>query len=1025
MDIHASAPWHRASFDRFLHEQLPQLLAERLPLAGYRVEAEGPYSCRIRIVLGGPEGDVGVEYREVPQPDEEGFFRLEDRLLVVRPVACGEDLATAEIRCAGEQAYEGIDHCLVAAPEHVAWDEKTLRTWLPLDTLIRDVVRERGVRYLAPEDHLQDPAPDGERNWLDRRSHLRRIERRDPSPIWGSGYWGRVCPVEAPEGPNIGRILHVAAGAAIRDGRLLRTDERPEAALGLTASMVPFLEHNDASRQLMGVNMMRQWLTPPDPEPALVQTGHEPAVPGFWCGRNLLTAFINWGPDTFEDGAVISESCAGRLGYPYPVEPGDKLSNRHGIKAVVNRILPDGQMPHLPDGTPVEIIWDFMGLPSRMGLVGALREVVMGRLARLQGAPAIVPPFHAPSEHQLREQLREAGLREDGMEQLTLGKDGPPLARASTAGWVYWGRLHHVSRDKLRTHVGGPGEAQGEIEYVALRDAGALENLREQFHTRAAGTAGAETLAARAAAGEIEPAGPPSPRFAALSRTLAAGGVRAELTDAALRFRFEAPEEPALDLAHPVPHPWLREQSLSRVGICEPLPQYLPLWMANSRVEKMIRHGYPESLMARPLATLEVRLREYLDALLTPEHLRFAAGVLFSGRAVAACGADLRLDQAGLPDEIAWTLFGPWVQRELGEAEPVRSRDARAAETLDRVMARSWVLVNRPAPPSDTPFLAFHPVRTGDRTIRIHPLACSPMNADFDGDQVSVFLPLTAAAQQEAGERLSVAGQIRRDPGLLRAFQAMHAAKYGLAELSRTPEGRAEIAAIPGAEVAAPHGFLTKDTLADALDTVLARDGVEAALDRLDALMRLGFRVARESGASMGPFFGAALQGSEEPPVDDPEAWAAYAEDVAARLAAWDDFGDDGMGPILLAMRSGARANLRQLARIVGPWPSRFRRNGAAETVTIQRGYRDGLTPEELRGIVRNHWEGLDRANQEWLRFEEKLGASRLTHGLGVLARARQWQRPGIVFARAAASGEIDPLTDPDTRLFVGLPPES
>ena len=140
--------------------------------------------------------------------------------------------------------------------------------------------------------------------------------------------------------------------------------------------MIPLLEHDDPNRILMGANMMGQWIIPPDPEPALVQTGFEPDAPNFWCGRNLLTAFISWGGDTIEDGIVISESCAHRLGYPQPAEPGDKISNRHGSKGVISRIMPDNLMPHLPDGTPVELIYSFMGVPGRLNFRPDSRSIV-------------------------------------------------------------------------------------------------------------------------------------------------------------------------------------------------------------------------------------------------------------------------------------------------------------------------------------------------------------------------------------------------------------------------------------------------------------------------------------------------------------------------------------------------------------------------------------------------------------------------------------------------------------------------
>ena len=92
-------------------------------------------------------------------------------------------------------------------------------------------------------------------------------------------------------------------------------------------------------------------------EPALVQTGNEPDNPYFWAGHNMLTAFITWDAHCFEDGIAISESAAQRMACPEPLEPGDKISNRHGTKGVVSQVLPDEQMPKMEDGTPVELIF--------------------------------------------------------------------------------------------------------------------------------------------------------------------------------------------------------------------------------------------------------------------------------------------------------------------------------------------------------------------------------------------------------------------------------------------------------------------------------------------------------------------------------------------------------------------------------------------------------------------------------------------------------------------------------------------
>jgi len=161
------------------------------------------------------------------------------------------------------------------------------------------------------------------------------------------------------------------------------------------------------------------------------------------------------------------------------VEPGDKLSNRHGTKGVVNQILPDAAMPHLADGTPVEVVYSCMGVPTR-GTLGQLREAVMSRIAQAEGAPMIVPPFQAPSTEEMRQRLMCRGLPADGMEGLTLGQHGAPLQRPSTVGWVYWGRTDHLAHAKFEI---GRGQRQGELDYYLLRDLEAYATLGEVSDT--------------------------------------------------------------------------------------------------------------------------------------------------------------------------------------------------------------------------------------------------------------------------------------------------------------------------------------------------------------------------------------------------------------------------------------------------------------------------------------------------------------------------------------------------------------
>jgi RNA polymerase Rpb2, domain 6/RNA polymerase Rpb1, domain 2/RNA polymerase Rpb2, domain 3 len=987
------APWHHASFAQFLDERLPRLLEARLPLASYHVEPTDIGSCDLHVALTSGTGIVTVAYHALPRPDEEGIFTFDGKRRVVVPVASRADLGPAAIRCVGEQLYDFLEQRVGTAPADLTWDEALLRAWLPLDGWMRAFLGQRGE-------------PLDETNWLARQTHLRRLRMPRGAEDLTPGHFGRTCPFETPENPNIGRLLTIAVGAEIRDGRLIVVDDRPEAALGLSAAAVPFLEHSEVPRLTMGVNMMRQWLPPPDPEPALVRTGLEPETAQFWCGRSLLTAYISWGEASFEDQLVISASCARRLAYPCPIEPGDKLSNRHGSKGVVSRILPDDEMPHLADGSPVEIVYNMFGLPSRMNF-GQLREAVMGRIARTEGTPVCVPPFQAPDDTALRERLRQAGLPESGMETLTQGREGEPLARPSTVGWVYWGRLAQVARRALFAAVDGTRTQRlGEAEYFQLRDAGAVATIRDFFNSPSL------------------PVASPAPQFADLVRRLEVAGVRVTSESDRLVFGFAPPadeaEEGILRLACPVRHPWLYERSLSAVGVFPAPPEYAALERANTAMERLLASHAPASLTQRAFAELEACTGAFLDALLTPSHLRFRARVLAVGRAVIAAGLDQSADQVGLPDEIAWTLFGPLLLREVGDEAEVGARGPRAAEALDAIMARSWVLGFNGRSHTTRSFLALRPRRIPGRVVRIHPLVCSLWDVDFDGDEATILLPTSEAAQRELGERLSPSGALARDPGLIQSLRPMQDALWGLASQSLADEGQASLAELAGLDIAGPDGFVTKGSLVQALRTLLDRDGVNAALEAADRLMRRGFEEVRASGASLSPFFGATLPRPPAPPDANAAAWDAYTEKLGDHIAARTDYLEHDLGPQVLAVKSGARATIRQLVCIAGSRGTLQDVHG--RPLPIRHGWREGLTPEEMFAVAVATRRALVRWHEEWRRLRDEVRHDSLPRGFHVLARAMRARRPGIVFAHAAATGELDPLTDLDSRLFVGLP---
>ena len=1077
MSRNIAAFWHKESFDRFINNRLPDLLAARMPLAGYHVESTGTYTCRIEVAFGFSSGNLEESYADIPQPDDDGVFNIDGKERIVLPVAQDEDLTAAEIKCVGEQLYDFIAERLGSTPPDFSWDASLVKSWFSLHTWVREFFASQPSFPRLPSF-----------NWLDKHTILRRIRLEWKDRVMNPSYFGRVCPYETPEGPSVGKILSVAVGAEIRDGKLIVVDNQPEAMLGLSASLVPFIEHNDPNRQLTGVNVQRQFYVPPDPEPALVQTGNTFDIDRFWCGRNVLTAFVPWGVDTFEDAIVISESCARRFDYPYPVEPGDKFANRHGSKGCIARIVPDDEMPYLADGTPVEIVYNSFGVQTRM-TVGQLREAIMSRIAKVEGEPIIVRSFGAPSVEEIRERLRRAGLPENGMEYLTLGKDGKKLKRPSTVGWVYWGCVHHIAREKIKPAREGLNYGQGlsNLEYSVLRNLAVFENLYERYHTCSTDWENINTLADRAARGEVEQDVSFAPRFVNLMKRLALAGIRTELEDSSpsesdngekiypkINFRFESPGGESLKLARPIPHPWLRQHTLNEVGVPTDedfsgnasgwreygngwwMPKirdvsanlstaYENLATVNCRANRMLANNAPESLIRQTLNQLETCVREYFDALVTPRHLAFNTRSVFSGRGVIVPDISLQHDQIGIPEEMAWKLFEPMVTQEIQNSEAVRKRTKDASQALDSVISRSWVILYRAPAITPTQFLAFRPVRRRDNAIHIPPIVCRPMNADFDGDQVALFLPITEAAQTEAREKLTLAAHLERDPGaldsLLPIFSSTRGLRprfdrdpgllealipaldpmWGLANLSLTAGGRAEISRLTGVDVDAPEEFITRNTLGWALQIILERDGAAKTLRTIQELMKRGFEIAKESGASISPFIGESLEREPLPPDHDEAAWEAYTEEMNEQLATRNDFSDNDVGPQLFAVKSLAQGRIDSFSQMVVRWNST--KYGLPIPLNVRRSYREGLRPEDLRAVAHRYWEAIVRSQRELAELGRSLKHNNpIGDRTSVLGRAMQANRPGIVFARAAATGTVEPLTDIDSRMYVGLP---
>ena len=163
MSIRYDAPWHKESFGRFVNERLPELLAGRLPLADYRVESTGPYTCLVKVVLSSAAGDVEVQYPELPQPDGEGVFEIDGEPRVVLPIASREQLDVAEVTCVGEQLYELVQSRLGTAAPNLPWSEQLARTWLPLDRWLDEFFRQPST---ARHTLYFDPVPKRVRAFL-------------------------------------------------------------------------------------------------------------------------------------------------------------------------------------------------------------------------------------------------------------------------------------------------------------------------------------------------------------------------------------------------------------------------------------------------------------------------------------------------------------------------------------------------------------------------------------------------------------------------------------------------------------------------------------------------------------------------------------------------------------------------------------------------------------------------------------------------------------------------------------------
>ncbi len=228
------------------------------------------------------------------------------------------------------------------------------------------------------------------------------------------------------------------------------------------------------------------------------------------------------------------------------LQVGDKMAGRHGNKGVVAMVMPEEDMPYLPDGTPVDVVLNPLGVPSRMN-VGQILETHLGWASRALGFHVATPVFEGAKESEIKEMLKKAGLPSSGQITLYDGRTGEPFSKPVTVGYTYILKLHHLVDDKIHARSIGPyslvtqqplgGKAQfggqrlGEMEVWALEAYGASYTLQEFLTVKSDDVTGRARMYEAIVKGEatLEPGVPES--FHVLIKELQSLGLDVELLE--------------------------------------------------------------------------------------------------------------------------------------------------------------------------------------------------------------------------------------------------------------------------------------------------------------------------------------------------------------------------------------------------------------------------------------------------------------------------------------------------------------
>ncbi len=229
------------------------------------------------------------------------------------------------------------------------------------------------------------------------------------------------------------------------------------------------------------------------------------------------------------------------------ISVGDKMAGRHGNKGVISKIMPAEDMPFLPDGTPLDIVLNPLGVPSRMN-IGQVLEVHLGYAAKKLGWKIMTPVFDGASEKDIAQCLKEAGISEDGKVKLRDGRTGEYFDNPVTVGYMYYLKLHHLVDDKIHARSTGPyslvtqqplgGKAQfggqrfGEMEVWALEAYGAAYTLQEILTVKSDDVVGRVDTYESIVKGKNIPAPGIPESFKVLVKELQSIGLDAQILDA-------------------------------------------------------------------------------------------------------------------------------------------------------------------------------------------------------------------------------------------------------------------------------------------------------------------------------------------------------------------------------------------------------------------------------------------------------------------------------------------------------------